>query len=97
MPTYVLLMKITDQGAKDIKGAPKRIEEAIKGFQALGGKMLCFYAVTGKYDYLAIGECPNDEVAMTFGLGLAARGTVRLTTLKAFTKEEFTNIVSKLP
>ena len=56
-----------------------------------------FYSVMGEYDYVGIGEAPSDEVAMTFMLAQGAAGNVRTTTLKAFTKEEFVEIVKKLP
>jgi uncharacterized protein with GYD domain len=97
MVRRILLMKLTDQGVKDIKNAPQRIEQAIKTFEKMGGKMLGFYAVTGEYDYISIGESPNDEVGMTFVLGLSALGNVRVTTLQAFTKEEFAGMIKKLP
>jgi len=97
MPTYVLLMKLTDQGIKDIKNAPSRIEEAIKGWEAMGGKTLSFYSTMGEYDYVAIGEAPNDETAVAFLLKLGSAGSVRTTTLKAFPKEVFAGIVAKLP
>jgi len=97
MPTYVTLYKLTDQGIKNIKDAPGRIEEAIKGFEAMGGKLTGFYAVMGEYDYVAIGELPNDEIAMTFALAVGSAGNVRSTSLKAFNKEEFGKIVKKLP
>ena len=51
----------------------------------------------GEYDYVGIGEAPSDEVAMTFMLAQGSAGNVRTTTLKAFTKEEFAEIVKKLP
>ena len=95
--TYVMLMKLTEQGVKDIKHAPKRIEAGIKDFEAMGGKVLSFYSVMGEYDYVAIGEAPNDEVGMTFLLGLGALGNVRTTTLRAYSTEEFAGFVSKLP
>ena len=97
MPTYIGLYKLTDQGIKGIKNAPARVEEAIKGAQALGGKVLGVYIVTGEYDYVTIGEFPSDEVAMTFALGLGSTGNVRTATLKAFTKEEFAAMIKKLP
>jgi uncharacterized protein with GYD domain len=97
MPTYIGLYKLTDQGIKDIKNAPSRVEEAIKGAQAMGGKVLGVYLVTGEYDYVTIGEFPSDEVAMTFALGLGSSGNVRTTTLKAFTKEEYAAMIKKLP
>lgn len=97
MPTYVVLMKLTDQGIKNIKDAPKRIEEGVKALEAMGGKLLSFYVVMGEYDYVGIAEAPSDEVATAFLLGLGAGGNVRTTTLKAFTKEQFAEIVKKLP
>ena len=63
----------------------------------MGGKVLGFYAVMGEYDYVAIGEAPSDQVAMTFALGLGSAGNVRTTSLKAFTKEELAEMVKKLP
>lgn len=97
MPTYVALMKLTDQGAKDIKNAPKRGQEFIKGLEAMGGKLLAFYLTMGEYDYVGIAEAPSDEVALTFLAGLGAAGNVRTTTMKAFRMEEFSSLVSKLP
>ena len=97
MPTYIGLFKLTDQGIKEIKDAPGRLEEAIKGIEAVGGKLKCFYAVMGEYDYVGIAEFPSDEVQMTFSLSLGSRGGVRTTTLKAFSSEEFAAMVKKLP
>jgi uncharacterized protein with GYD domain len=93
----ILLMKLTDQGAKDIKSAPQRIEQAFATFEKMGGKLLGFYLVTGEYDYISIGEAPNDEVAMLFTMGLSALGNVRTTTIEAYTKEEFGAMVKRLP
>ena len=97
MPTYIGLYKLTDQGIKNIKDAPGRVEEAIKGAETMGGKVIGVYTVMGEYDYVTIGEFPSDEVAMTYAMALGSRGNVRTTTLKAFTKEEFAQIVKKLP
>ncbi|MBN1614618.1 MAG: GYD domain-containing protein [Deltaproteobacteria bacterium] len=97
MPTYITLCKLTDQGVKDIKNAPKRIRSAQKMAEKVGGKITGFYLTIGDYDYIAISEAPNDEVACTFLLDLGTTGLLRTTTLKAFTLEEFTDIVKKLP
>jgi len=97
MQTYILLLKLTEEGIKDIKNATKRIDLATESLEAMGGKMIAVYAAMGEYDYVAIGEVPSDEVAMRFLLGLGAVGIVRTTTLKAFTREEFSAIVQKMP
>ncbi|MEM2122756.1 MAG: GYD domain-containing protein, partial [Candidatus Bathyarchaeia archaeon] len=97
IPIFVCLMKLTDQGVREIKDAPKRIQEGIKMLEAMGGKLIAFYMVMGEYDYVGIAEAPSDEVAAAFLLGLGARGTIRTTTMKAFTVEQFTTLIEKLP
>ena len=97
MPTYVILMNLTEQGVKNVKEAPARIEATAKALEAVGGKLIGFYVVMGQYDYVAIAEGPSDEVALTQLLGLGMQGNVKTTTLKAFTKEELAEIVKRLP
>jgi len=97
MPTYITLMNLTDQGIRNIKDAPKRTEAAIKAIEAAGGKVIGSYATMGQYDYVWIIEGPSDEAAMLQLLSTGMKGNVRTTTLKAFTKEEFAEIIKKLP
>ncbi len=97
MPTYIGLYKLTDQGIKGLKEAPGRIEAGIKAAEKMGAKVIGFYAVTGEYDYVAIGEWPSDEAAMTFALAIGSLGNVKTMTLRAYTKEEFASMVKKLP
>ena len=84
MSTHIVMMKLTNQGAKAIKDAPARIDDSIKTMEKMGGKLIAFYLTTGEYDYIGIGEVPNDEVLLTFLLGLGTMGTVRTTTVRAF-------------
>ena len=97
MPTYIGLYKLSDQGIKNVKDMPQRIEKAIEASEAMGGKVLGVYSVLGEYDLVSIAEFPNDETALTLALALGAQGNVRITTLKAFTKAEFAEIVKRLP
>ncbi len=97
MTTYVMLMKFTDEGVKNVKKAPARIDVGIKRFEAMHGKVVAFYPVMGEYDYVAVGEAPCDDIAATFSLGLASQGNVRVTTLRAFSKEQFSDVVRALP
>jgi uncharacterized protein with GYD domain len=97
MPTYILLMKLTTEGARAAKGIPARIDEGIKAFESMGGSMSSFHVTLGPYDYVAVGEAPADEVAAAFALALASRGFVTTTTMKAFTPQEIGAVVSRLP
>ncbi|MEI6450686.1 MAG: GYD domain-containing protein [Actinomycetes bacterium] len=97
MPAYIVLMKLTTEGARAAKDIPARIDEGIKAFESMGGTNLTFHVTMGPYDYVAVGEAPADEVAAAFALALASRGFVTTTTMKAFTPQEIGAIVSKLP
>lgn len=97
MPTYVTLYKLTDQGLRNIREAPKRIEKGIKAWEEAGGKLIGFYATLGEYDYVVITEAPNDDLGAAFNLAQGALGNVRSTTMRAFTTDEFADLISKLP
>jgi uncharacterized protein with GYD domain len=97
MPTYIGLMRLTHQGSKDIANAPAKIEDAIKLYQKMGGKVIGVYMVMGEYDYITIGECPSDEIQAAFALALSAQGDVKTTTVKAFTAKEIPAILKMLP
>jgi uncharacterized protein with GYD domain len=97
MPTYIVLMNLTEQGAKDIKNAPERVQTAVDALENAGGKLVGFYLTMGEYDYVSVVEVPSDEVALLQLFGLAMGGNVNTTTLKAFTLEEFGEIVKQLP
>jgi uncharacterized protein with GYD domain len=97
MPTYVTLLRYTEQGIKNIKESPSRLEKAKQAFKAFGGELKSFHLVQGRYDAVVIGELPNDDAVAKFALSTGAQGNVRTETLRAFTEEEFRKIVSGLP
>ena len=97
MPAYIVLMKLTTEGARTIKDMPARIDEGIKAFEGMGGSMSSFHITMGPYDYVGVGEAPSDEVAAGFALALASHGFVTTTTMRAFTREEIGPVVSRLP
>ena len=97
LATYVTLMKFTEQGSKDLKGAPRRMESAMKAWELLGGKVLGAYFVMGEYDYVAVTECPNDEDAISASLAVCAHEHVKTTTLRAFPMAEFARLAARLP
>ena len=96
MLTYIILMKLTDQGVKDIKNARDRIKEAVETLGALGGRMRGLYYVMGEYDFMTIIECPTEEFATIYLLRLGSLGNVRTTTLRAFGEEELGEMIEQL-
>ena len=96
MPTYVSLVKWTEQGIRNIKEAPQRVDKFKKAVEAAGGKVNGFYFTMGKYDIVVIVDFPSDEAAATVVLSTGSKGNVRTDTMKAFTENQFMNIVAKV-
>ncbi len=92
---YIILVRFTDQGIRNIKDTTRRAEVARSEAERIGGKFTVYWTF-GKYDGIGILEAPNDEAAMEFGLRVGSLGSVRTTTLKAFTEEEIAKVVNKL-
>jgi uncharacterized protein with GYD domain len=97
MPSYVVLGKWTDQGIRDVKNSPARLERVKHAAQAAGGRVISFYMTMGEYDFTLVLEMPNDEVAARLALGAAMQGNTRSTTMKAFTEDEYRKVVGSLP
>ena len=97
MPTYIGLYRWTEQGIKNIKQSPARLEAGIKAAQQMGIEVKGVYVVMGQYDLITIAEAPNDETIAMFALALGLQGNVTTQTLRAFSPDEFGEIVSALP
>ena len=96
MPTYIALLKWTQQGIQNVKQSPSRLDAARKGFEAAGAKMKDFYMVTGPYDMVAIVEAPDDVALAKAILGSTSQGSITSETCRAFTEDEYRQIISGL-
>jgi uncharacterized protein with GYD domain len=83
MPVYVMLSRLTDEGARTIKHNPDRITEVDAELEAMGVKVLQQYAVLGEYDFVNIVEAPDNMTITKASLEMGSRGSVRITTLPA--------------
>ena len=97
MPTYIVLLRYTQQGIGDIKESPKRLDAAKQAFRAMGAELKQGYLVMGQYDAVVIGEAPDDETVMKIALSIGARGAIRTETLRAFTEDEYRKLIAALP
>ncbi len=97
MPTYISLLRFTQQGAEKIKDSPARLERAKSAMKAAGGELKAFYLTMGKYDAVVIAQAPNDEAYAATMLAIGAAGAVRTETLRAFTEEEYRKIIAAVP
>ena len=96
MPTYVVLVRFTDEGVRTIKDGPARLEQARKDFEAAGAEMKDFYLTLGAYDAVAIIEAPDDDTMARMSLSIGSRGTSRTETLRAFGSDDYGRLVGGL-
>ena len=97
MPTYVSLVRFTDQGIRNVKEAAERIAAVEKLFGQLGARMSEIYLTMGRYDYVVVMEAPDDETATKAALAVSSVGNVRTETLRAYTRAEIGKIIGGLP
>jgi uncharacterized protein with GYD domain len=97
MPTYVTLMHFTEQGIRNIKEGPTRLEAAKKAFKAAGAEITAFYLGLGRYDAIVVTEGPNDETAARMALTIGSQGNVRTETLRVFNEAEYRKLIAALP
>ena len=96
MAKYITLLNWTDQGIKNIKDSPNRIDSVRALAKKLGCEMQDFYLTIGAYDMMAIVEAPDDETAAKLLLTIGSGGNVRSTTLKALSEDAYRKIVGGL-
>ena len=89
MATYAMLSTVGPGGGATIREHPDRILEVQREVEALGVTVLSQYALLGQYDFLTIIEAPDERAMARVATHLAARGTLRTTTLQAIPAAEF--------
>ncbi len=97
MPTYISLIRYTDQGARNIKESPSRLDAAKKAFKSMGAELKQWYLALGRYDAVVISEGPDDETAAKLTLAISAQGNIRTETLRVFTEDEYRRLIAGLP
>jgi uncharacterized protein with GYD domain len=89
MATYILLSKLTDEGAATLTKNPERIREVNEEIEKLGVKVREQYAVLGTFDFVNIVEAKDNETILRVSAELGARGSIQITTLSALPIDAF--------
>jgi len=96
MARYIMLTNWTEQGIKNVKESPKRLDAAKALAKKLNSEIVEFYMTTGAHDMVLILDAPDDEAAAKFALSVGSGGNIRTTTLKAFSEKSYRAIVGSL-
>jgi uncharacterized protein with GYD domain len=97
MPLYVGLVKMTGQGASRIRDLASEYAKWKAYADSLGLKPICALACFGEYDFVVVGEYPNDAAALKAAGYATALGSVEVQTLPSCQIEDFFKAMSELP
>jgi uncharacterized protein with GYD domain len=97
MSTYIALVTFTDQGVRYIRQTTERSKGLVNAAANLGIKIKDIYWTMGAYDAVFTAEAPDDETMTAFAASMGALGNIRTQTLRAFSADEMTKILGKLP
>ncbi|MFH1016523.1 MAG: GYD domain-containing protein [Chloroflexota bacterium] len=97
MPGYIILGKWTEKGAAEVKNSPERMKQARAAAEKMGGKVVGMWVTMGQYDGVIVLDMPNEQAASLFALGMARQGAANTQTMRAYSEDEFAQLVAKLP
>ncbi len=96
MGIYVILVKFTAEGIKNIRSLRQFVEGNRQSGAKLGINVKGWYLTQGQYDAVIILEAPDDQSVAAQTLKVAERGMSRPETLRAFTLDEAEQIFQKM-
>jgi len=96
MATFISLVNFTDQGIRNVKDSPERLNAFRALAEKLGVSVKGAYYTVGNYDMVIIVE-GSDEAATTVLLAAGSLGNVRSQTLRAFSQDQMKQIISRMP
>ena len=96
--TFIILMKFTDQGIRNVKKTVERAKSFVEAAESkFGVKIKELYWTLGEYDLVGISDVPDEETATALALSLGALGNVRTLSMRAFNAEEMSGVIAKIP
>ena len=95
MATFIALLDYTDQGIRNLKDSPRRADAFNEFAEKAGAEIVGQYWTIGNHDGVLILDAPNEEVAASVLLHLAAGGNVRSTTLRAYDWAEAQELIGE--
>jgi uncharacterized protein with GYD domain len=96
MPTYITLLRYTQQGAAKVRDSPTRLDSGREAFKKLGVEIKDTYLTMGRYDLVCVIEGPDDESVAQALLTLGSQGNVQTETMRAWTEDEFRKITKSI-
>jgi len=94
MATYVTLANFTDQGIRNVKDSPDRLDAFRAAAEKAGVTLKSVHYTVGSYDIIVVMEGADEAVTSAL-LKLGSLGNIRTQTMRAFSPEEIKGIIRK--
>src|SRR5262252_6903590 len=85
MPKFLVLLNLTDQGARTVKEIPNKREQSRETAKKFGVERKQAWMTFGPYDFVHLCEAPNDDAMARFVLKFSSFGSVRTTVIRSGT------------
>jgi uncharacterized protein with GYD domain len=97
MATYIALSRFTDQGIRSVKDTTKRAAAVQEAASKFGASLTQIFWTLGQYDLVTIIDAADEKSATAFALAISSAGNIRMETMRAFNREEMTEILGRVP
>lgn len=77
-----------------MRETPDRIRAVVEEVESMGLTVVAQYALMGQWDFLNIIEAPDEATMARAAVMLAARGTMRTTTMQAIPIEQLIDVLN---
>ena len=97
MPTYVLLVDWTLEGARAVEQTVDRLEQGAKLGESFGCTIEHAWWTQGGHDMVSVINAPDEQAMVAYTLAVVRRGNLRTTTLRAWSADEMREIIGRIP
>lgn len=97
MPGYIVLGKYTHEGMRKLKEIPELIKKHRSEREKMGIRLVGTWLTLGEYDFVSVYDAPDDKAMATSLLLTGIAGLVSTQTMRAFSEDEFAQLIAKLP
>ncbi|MFO0995248.1 MAG: GYD domain-containing protein [Alphaproteobacteria bacterium] len=97
MNTYIVMLDFTEWGIASIKDSPGRSATMSAIMEKHGARIKDYYLTMGEHDFVVIFEATDDRAMAKVLFEIGRLGAVKTRTMRAFSRDEFKDIVGELP
>lgn len=96
MTIYITLMRMTDQGRREIAGSLGRGDKVNAMLAAVGVTRVDYHVTLGAYDCVMIFDAPTETAMAQALMEIGRLGAVETSTLTAIRKDDYVRILSQM-